>query len=141
MPKEKILVAIYDNDLKIRTQKKFEISEDGNKIPIIVGGSAHWMPKFDNTSFLDFKGKKRYLLFGPRIWKRIYFVKRRGDKCVDFSTGEATGPSIEELKKANASTLLDKIGQAKTEMPFLIYALLAINTLFSMIILNALGVF
>ena len=127
MPNEKIEVAIYDNDLKIRTMKKYEVSDDGTQIRIISGGEGHFMPKFDQSSFLEFGGRKKFLLFGEREWKRIYFVKKKGAKCVNFATGEVTGPSPEESKKAIGATLLHQIGQEKQDTPWQMWALLAIN--------------
>lgn len=141
MPNEKIEVAIYDNDQKIRTQKKYEVSDNGTQIRIVSGGEGHFMPKFDSTSFLEFPSWKRYLFLGARTWKRLYIVKNKGEKCVNFKTGEAYGPSPEESKKAISSTLLEKIGAEKQPIPMLIYAILGLNTLFLIVVMKVLGVF
>ena len=133
MPNEKVQVAIFDNDLKIRTLKKYEVSDDGTKIRIVSGGEGHFMPAFDTSSFLEFAGRKKYLLFGARQWERIYFVKKKGAKCVDFQTGEVFGPSPEESKKAIGATLLHQIGQEKQAVSWQLWAILAI-TIFSLLI-------
>lgn len=138
---EKIELAIFDNDLIVRDVKKYELSEDGTKIRVKVGGEAHWMPEIDKNSGLTFLGRKRWLLYGERQKKTRYFIKRRGTRCVDFSTGKAYGPSIEELKKANKTLLVGKIGKEQQQTPFLTTMLLIINALFSFIIMSALGVF
>ena len=133
MPNEKVKVAIFDNDLKIRTLKKYEVSDDGTKIRIVSGGEGHFMPTFDTSSFLEFAGRKKYLLFGAREWDRIYFVKKKGVKCVNFKTQEVLGPSPEESKKAIGATLLDKIGQEKQDVTWQLWAILGI-TIFTLLI-------
>lgn len=138
---ERVEVAIFDNDQKIRTMKKYDVSENGVQIRIKSGGEGHFMPKFDSTSFLDFPSWKRYIFFGPRTWKRLYFVKNKGEKCVDFSTGETYGPSPEEMKKAISATLLGKIGQGKLEIPWYLTVLLLLNTIFLVAVMKVLGVF
>lgn len=141
MGNEKIKVGIFDNDFKLRTIKNYEVSDDGTQIRIVSGGEGHWMPKFDNNSFLEFPSWKKYLIFGARSWKRLYFVKRKGEKCVDFHTGVTSGPSPEESKKAIGTTLLGKIGQDKLEIPLYISVILILNLVFSIIIMRVLGVF
>lgn len=111
----KITAAIFDNDLKCEI-RKFEVSEDGTKIRIQSGGEGHFMPKFDNNSFLEFPTRKKFLLFGERVYRRYYIVKKKGSACVNFRTGEVSGPDLEQLKKALAASSLDKLG--KQEPPF-----------------------
>jgi len=138
MPKEKVILAIYDNDLKCRTVKKYEVSENGTQIKVQSGGDGHFMPKFDNDSFLELPTRKRFILFGAQLWRRIYFVKKRGDKCVNFNTGKAFGPDPEEAKKAIGSTLLGEIGKTKVDTPFISYITLGAVIL---ILLQMSGVF
>lgn len=126
MAKDKVLLAIYDNDLKCRTVKKYEISDSGTQIKVQSGGDGHFMPKFDNDSFLELPSVKKFIFFGPRTWKRYYFVKKKGEKCVNFQTGEAFGMSPEEAKKAVGSTLLREIGKTKQEIPFIMYLILMV---------------
>lgn len=120
----KITVAIFDNDL-ICSIKKYEIAEGGTKIRIISGGEGHFMPTFDNNSYLDFPTRKKYLLFGERVYRRIYIVKKKASACVDFSTGEVTGPDLEQLKRALAASNLDKLGKQEPPFPtWIIYLIL-----------------
>lgn len=107
---EKVEVAVFDEDLKIRKLKKFDVSENGAQIRIVSGGEGHFMPRFDSSSFLEFPSWKKYLLFGPRSWKRLYFVRNKGEKCVNFKTETTYGPNPEQLKRANLQLLAEKIG-------------------------------
>ncbi len=133
MAKQKVEVAIFDNDLRCRTIQKYEISNDGEQIRIKSGGEGHFMPKFDNDSFIEMPRRKRYFLFGEMLYRRLYFVKKKGNKCVNFQTGESFGPSAEQLKQAIGSTLLPKIGQGKQETPLILWLLLA-GIVFSILI-------
>ena len=120
----KITVAIFDNDL-ICSIKKYEIAEGGTKIRIISGGEGHFMPTFDNNSYLDFPTRKKYLLFGERVYKRFYIVKKKASACVNFKTGEVHGPDLEQLKKALAASNLDKLGKQEPPFPtWVIYIIL-----------------
>lgn len=111
----KITVAIFDNDLKCEV-KKCKVSTDGTKISILSGGEGHFMPTFDNDSFLELPTRKKFLLFGDQIYKRYYIVKKKAKACVNFKTEEVAGPDLEQLKTALASASLDKLG--KQEPPF-----------------------
>ena len=124
---KKVKLAIFDNDLKARTVDKFPVSDSGNQIRVKSGGEAHFMPLFDNDSFIDFP-RPWYLGGG---WNRIYFVKKGSEKCVNFSTEEVSGPDPEQVKKSVGSTLLDQLGKEKPPFPtWMIYIilLLAIGT-------------
>lgn len=138
MPKEKVEVAIFDNDLKCRTIKKYPISDNGEQIRILSGGENHFMPTFDNDSFLELPRRKKYFLFGSIIWRRLYFVKKKGKKCVNFTTGETFGPNPEDSKKAIGSTLLGQIGKEKQDITWISYATLGILVL---LLLIQMGVF
>jgi len=129
MPNEKVLLAIYDNDLKCRTVKKYEVSDSGTQIKVKSGGDGHFMPMFDNESFLELPIRKKYIFFGGQIWKRFYFVKKKGEKCVNFRTGEAFGPNPEDAKKAIGSTLLEQVGKNKPENTLIAYATLGLLVL------------
>jgi len=60
--------------------------------------------------------RKKYLFFGPRIYERIYFVEKKGAKCVDFGQGGTVyGPDEEGQKRAIGATLLNKIGKPEKE--------------------------
>ena len=129
MPNEKVLLAIYDADLKCRTVKKYEVSDSGTQIKVKSGGDGHFMPQFDNESFLELPTRKRFIFFGGQLWKRFYFVKKKGEKCVNFNTGEAYGPNPEDAKKAIGSTLLEQVGKNKPENTLIAYATLGLLVL------------
>lgn len=139
---DKVEVAIYDNDNKIRTLKKYDVSENGTQIRIVSGGEGHFMPVFDETSFLDFPSWKRFFLFGPRTWKRLYIVKKQAKKCVNFKTGEAYGPDPEEKKRANLNLLATRIGQdTKQGTPWYILLIIVLQLLIIGALANMAGVF
>ena len=139
---DKVEVAIYDNDNKIRTLKKFEISENGNQIRIVSGGEGHFMPKFDTNSPLYFPSWKRYLLLGKRTWKPLYIVKNKASECVNFKTGETHGPNPEEKKKANLNLLATKIGKDNEyKIPWPLYLIIALQFVIIGILANMSGVF
>jgi len=120
----KVDVAVFDNDLRIEL-KKYELNKSGTKISIIDSGEGYFMPEIGTNTFLEFPSWKKYLLFGPRTWKRVYFVKRQAKKCVNFSTSEVYSPDPEQLKQAIGSTLLGKLGKEDPPFPtWMIYLIL-----------------
>lgn len=133
----KVTLAIFDNTLKA-TVNKYEVSKDGTKIVVVSGGEGHFMPSFNNDSFIEFP-KKKWEIWKPQ-WTRIYFVSKKGKKCVDFSTTPPTvsSPDPEQLKIAVGSTMLGQIGKDKQETPLVIWLILA-GVVFS--ILFQMGVF
>ena len=110
---KKVKLAIFDNDLKARIVGNYPISDSGNQIKIKSGGEAHFMPLFNNDSFIEFP-RPWYLGGG---WNRIYFVKKGAKACVNFTTGEVSGPDPEQVKKSVGSTLLDQLGKEKPPFP------------------------
>jgi len=138
MAETKVNLAIIDTDLTIRTLKQYPLSSNGRQILVSSGGTEHFMPSITNTSYLEFPTRKRYLLFGARMYKKIYFSMNKAKKCVDFKSGDVHLPSPEELKKAIAATLLHRIGQDKQETPLVTWLILA-GVVFS--ILFQMGVF
>jgi len=132
----KVTLAIFDNDLRIK-QGKYELSKDGTKIIVKSGGEAHWAPSFDNDSFLEFPYRA---LTSP--WKlsyrRIYFVKKKGSECVNFTTGKVTGPSEEQLKEAIGAIAFKNLGKEDKETTLISYLTLGIAFI---ILLSQLGVF
>ena len=109
----KVKLAVFDNDLKAEI-KKYPISDSGNHIRVVKGGENHFMPRFDNDSFIEIP--KKFLRWNIGF-ERIYFAKKGAKKCVNFKTGEVFGPNPEEVKKAIASTLLSKIGKPEAHFP------------------------
>ncbi len=120
----KVKVAIFDNDLKCKVGK-YALSKDGTKIIIKSGGEANWAPSFDNDSFIEFP-KSRWKGGG---YKRIYFVKKKGEKCVNFKSDPATisGPSEEELKRAIGAVAFGNLGKDDNQPTWISYATLAIS--------------
>ena len=109
----KVRLAIIDETLKIEI-KKYPVSDTGKKIRVVSGGENHFMPDFDNYSYLDFPRKFLFWIIGH---ERLYFAKKGAKKCVNFKTDDGTvyGPDPEEQKKAIGSTLLGKIGKPEKE--------------------------
>ena len=138
MAETKVNLAIIDTDLTIRTLKKYPLSSNGRQIHISSGGTEHFMPVISNTSYLEFPTRKRYVLFGARMYKKIYFAMNKAKKCVDFASGDVSMPSPEEMKKALAALMLSRIGQDKQETSMIQWLTLA-GIIFS--ILFQMGVF
>ena len=135
---DKVKTAIFGKDLRIKLEDH-ELNTSGNKITIVPEGAGYFMPEIGPTSFLDWPSHKKFLLFGPRTYKRIFFIERKGAKCIDFGIGGIIyGPDIEQLKKANMALLAEKIGQdAHKGTPWYIWVILGLNFL---IFLNIIGV-
>ena len=125
MPKVK--TAVFGNDLRVEL-KNYEISKNGNRLSIVPEGAGYFMPEIGPTTFLDWPIRKRFFLFGPTIYKRVYFSIKKGTKCVDFLTGVVYGPDEEQLKKSNLNLLATKIGKdANQGTPWYIWAILAVS--------------
>ena len=140
MPKVK--TAIFGKDLRVEL-KNHELSASGNKINIVSGGEGYFMPEIGPTNFLDWPSYKRYLLFGPRTYKRIFFALKKGAKCVDFGTdnGIVYGPDEEALKRANLNLLATKIGKDTNQgIPWYIWAILISTLLNLLLVLQMSGV-
>jgi hypothetical protein len=139
---DKVKTAIFDKDLRVQL-KNYELSANGNKISIVPSGEGYFMPEIGPTTFLDWPSYKRYLIVGPRTYKRIFFVLKKGSKCVDFGKdeGHVYGPDQEQLKKANATLLATKIGQEGNKgIPWYIYAILLFSFLSFLMLLSIAGV-
>jgi len=135
---KKVKTAIFGNDLRVKL-KDHELSASGNKISIVTGGEGYFMPEIGPTTFLDWPIRKRFLLFGPTVYTRIFFSIKKGSKCVDFLTGVVYGPDEEALKKSNLNLLATKIGKdTNQETPLVTWLILA-GVVFS--ILFQMGVF
>ena len=125
---DKVKTAVFGKDLRVEL-KNYELSASGNKINIVSAGDGYFMPEIGPTNFLDFPSLKRYYLFGPRTYKRVFFARKKASKCVDFGTDEGIvyGPDSEQLKKANMALLATKIGQdANKETPWYIWFILIV---------------
>lgn len=122
--KRKVTLAIFDNDLRLNIGK-YELSKDGTRIIAKSGGTANWKPSFNNESFLEFP-KPWYMGGG---WKRIYFVKKKGAECVNFKTGEVSGPDEEELKEAIGAVAFKNLGKDDNTVTWVNYVTLAFAVL------------
>ena len=148
----KVKTAIFGKDLRIEL-KEHELSASGNKINIVSGGEGYFMPEIGPTTFLDWPSFKRYILFGPRTYKRIFFALKRGSKCVDFAQHIANydeetkmgvlvyGPDEEALKQSNLNLLVTKVGKdANQGTPWYIWPILIFSLLSFLLLLNISGV-
>jgi len=137
---ENVFLAIIDKDLKIRTLKKYPLSKNGQQIHVVSGGEGHFMPQISNTSYLEVPlGAKKFILFGVRAFRRVYFAMNKATKCIDFASGDVALPSPEELKKAIGSTMLGQIGKDKVEVTWRDWAILILSFLTFLIVLNMSG--
>ena len=136
----KVNLAIIDDDLKIRTFKKYPLSKNCKQIVVISGGEGHFVPKISNTSYIEFPYRA---ITSP--WKvsfrRIYFAVNKAKACIDFKTGDIPLPSLEQLEAALASTMLGKIGMDKPVIPWQLWATMIISGLTLLLIANISGVF
>ena len=137
---EKISLFIIDKDLRIREHGDYEVG-DGDKIRIKSGGTENWNPTLGETTFIEKKSWKKYLIFGPRVWKREYYVLRKGASCIDFQTNTVPTPDSDALKRANLNLLARDIGSdAKKGTPWYIWAVLGLNVMMLWLLLNVSGV-
>ena len=138
---ENVTLATIDKDLKIRSIKKYPLSSNGRQIKVCDGGENHFMPIISNTSYLEVPmGAKRFVFFGKKRLKRIYFAMNKAKKCVDFASGDVSMPSPEEMKRAISSTMLGQIGKDKVDLIWWHWAVLIFCFLSFLILLATSGV-
>ena len=128
---DKVITAVFGKDLRIQLKKR-ELSASGTKIKIVPAGEGYFMPEIGPTTFLDWPSRKRYIFFGPRTYKRVFFAQKLASKCVDFGKEDVIVhlPDPEQLKRANAALLAEKIGQdAQKGTPWYIWALILLQLL------------
>lgn len=133
---KKVKLAIFDKDLRARTVGKYPVSDGGGQIKVKSGGDGHFMPTFDNDSFIEFP-KRAFPMFWKIVWDRVYFVRKGSKTCVDFQTETVEGPDSELVLEAAGSTMLRNLGKEKSETPLISYVSLGILII---ILLNMLGV-
>ena len=149
---DKVKTAIFGKDLRVEL-KTHGLSASGNKINIVSGGEGYFMPEIGPTTFLDWPSYKRYFLFGPRTYKRVFFALKKGVKCVDFAKRIADydeetqlgvvvyGPDEEALKKSNLNLLATKIGKDTNQgTPWYIWAILIPSLISFFLLLQMSGV-
>lgn len=121
----KVKLAIFDADLKT-TIKKYEISESGNHILVKSGGTEHFMPSFDHTSFLEFPVRYPWS-FWKTSYERIYFARKLAKNCVNFKTEALAGPSPEFVKEMGMKVMLDRLNKQKQETVWQMWLILAVS--------------
>lgn len=137
---DKVKVAIYNNDLRISSINEYEISQDGTQIKIVPDGAGTWKPEFTSTTYLEQPRRKWYPPF-HKYWERVYFVPRKGAKCVDFATGTATGPKQEDLDNAITSVGLKNLGQDEQKTSPILYLVAFLDIIMMLILIQIVGVF
>lgn len=137
----KVKTAFFGKDLRVELGNH-QLSASGDKISVVSEGAGYFMPEIGPTSFLDWPSFKRYILFGPRTYKRVYFALKKGAKCVDFgkTEGQIYGPDQEQLKTAVGATMLEKMGKEKQNMTWYNWAVLIFSFLSFLILLGTSGV-
>ena len=114
--------------------KKYPVSDSGDHITVVKGGEGHFMPKFDNTSFIEFPRK---FLFWNIGYEKMYFARKASKKCVNFKTETVSGPDPELVKIAAGATMLKDLGKEKQDTSMIQWITLAAVIL---ILLKVLGV-
>ena len=138
---DKVKTAVFGRDMRVEL-KDYKLSASGNKINIVESGEGYFMPEILPSSFLEWPIRKKFLLFGPRIYKRIYFVLKKGAKCIDFNDATIIyGPDTEQLKKANMAVLAQKIASDTNKgTPWYIWAIFLFSLLSLVLLLRISGV-
>ena len=137
---EKIKLFIIDKDLRIRESGKYEVG-DADKIKYKSGGTGNWNPLIGETTYVEKKGWKKWLLFGERNWIREYYILKKGEKCIDFKTGDIPTPDPEALKRANAGLLARDIGKdSDPNIPWQMWGAFIFSLLTFFLMLNVAGV-
>ena len=131
-----IKLAIFDKDFKARTVAKYPVSDTGEQIKVKSGGEGHFMPSFDNDSYIEFP-KRDLSSFWRVSWDRVYFVSKGSKACVNFKTEKVEGPDPELVKIAAGSTMLKDLGKEKSDTALITYVMLG---LLLIITLKVLGV-
>ena len=122
---KKVILAVFDKDLKVRKYGKFPVSKDGSRILVRKGGKRNFNPTFDNESFIEFPYRS---LLSPwkTSYRRVYLVRNGAKACVNFQTETVLDPDPELVIKAAENKILQSIGSEKTETPLILYVLLLI---------------
>jgi len=138
---EKVNVIIFGADLQASMPKKYEVDDTGSKIRINPkGGKGHFMPALTNTSYLDIPTIKKYLFFGPRNYKRIYFVRKMASACVDFFTPFVPLPDMKQVMDAAESKIVKNFGKDNNDTPWYVWPILLFSILSFFLLLIISGV-
>lgn len=135
---KKLKLAIIDKDLRARTVGKYPVSDNGEQIRVKSGGENHFMPKFDNESFIEFP-RRHFPFLWRTVWDRVYFVRKGASACINFKAEPAKveGPDPELVLNAAGTKMLQNLGKEKAESPTVIqWITLALLILISMSLLG-----
>lgn len=130
----KVTLATYGQDLKVEL-KEYPLNEKETAIEITKSGKAYWQPKIGPTKFLDFPALKKFLLFGPRRYKRVYIAPKMGKSCIDFSLKEPAPEGIDTkvAERAAGAEIIRNMGRGErggmSSTSILIILLLVFNLL------------
>lgn len=122
---KKVILAVFDRDLKARLHGKYPVTDDGSKIRVRTGGKRNFNPSFDNNSYIEFPYQNLFTLFRTR-WRRVYFVRNGAKACVNFRTEEVLEPDPESVMRAAENKILESIGSEKVETAFITYIILVV---------------
>lgn len=125
MNETKVKVAIYDADLRVRKIGYYPLNADGTKIKIQSGGDGHFMPSIEKGSCLEFPKRSMIPPF-RKTYERVYIIKNKGSKPVNFETEETFGFSTKEIMNAARSEIIANFGKTKTEVPMIFYIIMLI---------------
>lgn len=137
----KVTVYLFSKDLKCE-KKKYPLNSDGTKIEIQPkGGKGHFMPSIDNDSKLYIPKHKKFLFFGERLYKEVYFAMKWSKKCVNFHIPEVLGPDPNTVIEAARAEVIKNYGKGKLEIPMYLSILLVIILILTVLNSHILGVF
>ena len=136
----KVKTAVFGNDNCVEW-KDYELNDSGDRITIVKEGAGYFMPEIDNDSPLYFPSWKKWIFFGERTYKKVYFVNNKAKKCYDFKRGVLSMPDLEQIDTSIASTQLNKIGSPVQELPWQLWAAMIFSFLGFFLALVGTGVF
>jgi len=150
---KKVKLAVFDKDQTVKIEKH-EISNNGNRISIVPEGAGYFMPEIGPTKFLYWPTRKKFFLFGARIYERVYFSLKKGHSCIDFAkqiayydeeTANAVvvyGPDEEQVEGATTNMLATQIGKDNIpSTPWYVWPILLGLAVILFILLNQSGMF
>jgi hypothetical protein len=134
---KKVKLAIIDADLKARKVGLYEVA-DGSKIRVKSGGEGHFMPTFDNDSFVEL----------PRPWwkgggwDKVYMAKKGASACIKFKHDPPIipAPDPKQVMDAANAVILTKFGVDEQKTPFILYLVAGLNILIFLILLGVINV-
>ena len=122
---KKVRLAIIDKDLRVRTLKKFPLTDDGAKIKVVESGKGMFKPEIDTDSHIELPSRSFFLPWRKK-WTRYYFVNKGALKCINFKTETISGPDQSLVLEAAATTMLMNLGKEKKETEMIVYIILLV---------------